>query len=152
PDDGRRAAHRLVAEIHRPAGLQAADAVVVDDLKDLRLVQPVHGLRRFVVVAQDDLLAVQVEQVAAAHNAAVAAFFVQNREVAVPHAGHDLARVLDGGVHAEFQQLGAAHKVPYRGGGGDQPRRGVTVVGGGDDAAAFLLRARQDAARHGRPA
>ena len=31
-------------KIHRAAGLQAADAVVVDDLQDLRLVQPVHGL------------------------------------------------------------------------------------------------------------
>ena len=150
--DRRRAAHRHVAEVHRPGRLQVADAVVVDDLQDFGLFQPVDGLLALVVVDEDDLLAVQVQQVAAADDAAVAAGFVQDGEVPVPHAGHDLAGVLNGRIDAEFQQVARAHKVAHRRGGGHQPPGGVGVVGGGQHGAAFFLRAGHDGARHGRAA
>ena len=97
-----RAAHRHVAEVDRAGCFQVADAVVVDDLQDFGLFQPVDSLLALVMVDEDDLFAVQVEQVAAADDAAVAAGFVQNGEIPVPHAGHDFAGVLDGGVDAEL--------------------------------------------------
>ena len=87
---------------------------MVNDLQNIRLFQTVHGLGALVVVNQNQLLAVQVQEVTAADDAAVLAVLVQNREVAVAHAGHDLFRVLDRRIDAEFQQLFRAHKVAHR--------------------------------------
>src|SRR5699024_4922885 len=151
-EDGGRAAHRHVAEIDGAGGLQAADAVVVDDLQDIGLFQAVHGLGALVMIDEDQLFAVQVQQVAAGHHAAVFAVFVQDGKIAVPHAGHDFARVLAGGVDAELEQFLGAHEVAHRRGGGGEPPGGVGVVGGGEHGAVFFLRAGQDGAGHRRPA
>ena len=150
--NGGCAAHRHIAEVDRPGSLQIADAVMVDDLQNIGFFQAVHSLLAFVVVHQNQLLAVQVQQVTAADHAAVLAVLVQNREVAVAHAGHDLAGVLNGRVYAEFQKLLSAHKVAHRRGGGDEPRGSVGVVGGGQDGAALLLGAGHDGAGHCRAA
>ena len=86
-----RAAHRNIAG-NRPGarvGLQTADAVMVDDLQNVRLLQTVHGLGTLIVVNENDLLAVQVQQVTAADDTAVLAVLIQNREIAVTHAGHN---------------------------------------------------------------
>src|SRR5699024_10703007 len=77
-DDGGGAAHRLVAEIDRAAGLQDADAVVVDDLQNLGLIKALHRLGSLVVVHQDDPPLAQVDDVAAADHAAVLAVLVQD--------------------------------------------------------------------------
>ena len=147
-----RAAHRHIAEVDRPGRFQIADAVMVDDFQNVRFLQTVHGLGALVVVHQNDLLAVQVQQVTAADHAAVLAVLVQNREVAVAHAGHNLLRILDRRIDAEFQQFLGAHKVAHRRGGRDKPRRGVGIVGGCQHRAALLLRAGNDGARHRRAA
>ena len=44
-------------ELDGAGGDQAADAVVVDDLQKLGVLQAVDGLKQFVVIHQDDLLA-----------------------------------------------------------------------------------------------
>ena len=59
----------------RPAGgLHVRQAVVVDDLHDLRLLEAGDGLRRLVVVHEHDALAVGPEQVVARQRAHDAAF------------------------------------------------------------------------------
>jgi hypothetical protein len=78
--DGGGAAHGLVAEEDGADGLHAADAVVVDDLQDVGLLKAVHTLVFLVVVHQDELLALQVQQVPAGDHAAV-------RPVPVQHGG-----------------------------------------------------------------
>ena len=143
-----RAAHRNIAEIDRAGGLQTADAVMVDDLQNVRLLQTVHGLGALIVVNENDLLAVQVQQVTAADDAAVLAVLIQNREIAVTHAGHNLFGVLNRRIYAEFQQFLRAHKVAHRRGGGDEPRGGVGIVGGRQHGAALFLRTCHDGARH----
>ena len=56
-DDRGRAAHGFVLEIDGVARRDVAEAVVVDDLEDLGLLDAVDGLALLVVVDQDDLLA-----------------------------------------------------------------------------------------------
>ena len=106
--------------------------MVVDDLQNLRLVQTVHGL--------------------GADDTAVFSVLVQNREIPVADTCHDLLRVLNRRIYAEFQQLLRAHKVAHRRGGRDEPRGGVGVVGGRQHGAALFLRAGNDGARHRRAA
>ena len=126
--------------------------MVVDDFQNFRLIQPVHGLGALVVIHQNDLLAVYVQQVAAADHTAVLAVFVQNGEVAVAHARHDLLRVLHGRVYAEFQQAVGAHKVAHGRGSRHQTAGGVGVVGRGQNVAALFLGARHNGARYSRAA
>ena len=61
-DDRRRRADRLVPEIDRSAGLDIGEAVVVDDGEDIRLFETGHGLRRLVVVDEDDALAPRLDE------------------------------------------------------------------------------------------
>ena len=65
---------------------------------------------------------------------------------------HDLLRVLNRRIDAEFQQLLRAHKVAHRRCGRDEPRGGIGVVGGCQHRAALLLCAGNDGARHCRAA
>src|SRR5699024_3930556 len=139
-------------EIHRAAGFQVADAVVVDDLQNIRLLQSVHGLGALVVVHQDHLFAVQVQQVTAADHAAVFAVFVQDGEIPVTDAGHDLAGILDGGVDAELHQVMGAHEMAHWRGGSHQTSGRVGIVGGGKNRTALLLGAGHDGAGHRRTA
>ena len=125
---------------------------MVDDLENFRLFQAVHRLGALVVIHQDQPLAVEVEQVPAADHTAVFAVLVQNWEIAVADAGHDLAGVLDGGVDAELHQVMGAHEMAYRHSGGDQTAGGVGVVGGGQHGTALLLGAGHDGAGHRRTA
>ena len=126
--------------------------MVVDDLQNIRLLQPVDGLRALVVVDQNQLLAVQVQEVTSADDAAVLTVFVQNREIAVADVRHDLFRVINRRIDAEFLQVVGAHEVPHRRGGGDETPGRVGVVGRGEDGAALFLCAGDDGAGHRRAA
>ena len=53
-NDGRGCANRVVQEFDGLQGGDGAEAVVVDDLDDLRFPDPVDGLRGLVVVEEDD--------------------------------------------------------------------------------------------------
>jgi len=58
-----RATYGHVAEHDRPGRLDAADAVMVDDLHDLGLVEPLDRLGALVVVHEDDVLLLDVQHV-----------------------------------------------------------------------------------------
>ena len=151
-DDSSGAANRLVAEIHRPGSFQCTKTVMVDDLQNLRLLQTIHSLTALVVVHHNDLLAVHVQQITAADDTAIFAIGIQDGKIAVAHIGHDLAGVFHCSIHAEFQQVLAAHKVAHRGSGGNQAGGGVRIKRGGNDNASFFLCAGQNGTRHSRAA
>ena len=151
-DDSSGAANRLVTEIHRPGSFQCTKTVMVDDLQNLRLLQTIHSLTALVVVHHNDLLAVHVQQITAADDTAIFAIGIQDGKIAVAHIGHDLAGVFHCSIHAEFQQVLAAHKVAHRGGGGNQAGGGVRIKRGGNDNASFFLCAGQNGTRHSRAA
>ena len=122
--------------------------MVVDDLHDLGLLEAVDGLGALVVVDEDDVLLVGVDQVGRAHDAGVGAVLVDDGEEAVLRAGHDLLRVVDGGVDGEAVDLvGGEHLGAHGDGHGDEAGGGVGVVRGGDDGAAALLGGRAHDAR-----
>ena len=147
-DDGGGAAYRLVAEIDRAAGLEAADAVVVDDLQDLSLVEALHGLGGLVVVHQDDAALAQGDDVAAADHAAVLAVLVEDGEVAVAHLGHHAGDVGHRGHEGEFHDVVAGHIVGDGGALAHELAGGVGVAGGGHDGNAGLLGDALDGAAH----
>ena len=90
--------------MHGAVGFGAADAVMVNDLQQIGLIHAFHGLAHLVVVHHDHLLAVQVHHVAARNHAHVAAIGIQHGEIAIAHAGHDLAGLLYRGVGGEIDQ------------------------------------------------
>ena len=61
-NDRGRAADGFVAEKYRKAGLQIPDPVVIDDLKDICLIQAFYRLRLFVMIDKDEFLSVQVQE------------------------------------------------------------------------------------------
>ena len=62
-DDRIRAADGFIAHRDRLRGLDIRKTVMVDDTKDLRLFEPRHGLREFIVVHQYDLLSSRTQEV-----------------------------------------------------------------------------------------
>ena len=137
-DDGGGAAHRLVAEVHRAAGLQTADAVVVDDLQDLGLIKALHRLCGFVVVHQNDAALAQVDDVAAADHAAVLTVCVQNGEIPVAHLCHHAGDVCHRADEGEFNDIVPGHVI----GDGctltDELCRRIGIAGGAHDGYAGL--------------
>lgn len=61
-DDGGRGAHHVVAEVDGLRCLNVGQAVVVDDLHDLGLVEPPHRLGSLVVIHQHHPLAPGTQQ------------------------------------------------------------------------------------------
>ena len=143
-DDGVGAAHRLISHGDWLAGLDIRQAVVVDYLQYLHLVQAGDGLGRLVVVHQNHLLAPGPEQMETGQGAHHFFVFVQNRVAAVTAGEQGLLNVVQ--VVAEMEgdyALGMAqahhrHRLVYEPGGL------AGVQGGGDDAgvagAVFQLR------------
>ena len=95
------AAHRFVAHGDGLAGLDIRQAVVVDYLQYLHLVQAGDGLGRLVVVHQDDLLAPGPEQMETGQGAHHFFVFVQNRVAAVTAGEQGLLNVVQ--VVAEME-------------------------------------------------
>ena len=147
-DDGGGTAHRLVAEIHRSAGLQTADAVMVDDLQDLRLFKTLHCLGRLVVVHQNDPALAEVDDVPAADHTAVFALFVQNGEIAVAHLCHDPGHIRHRGHEGEFDDVLPGHVIGDGGALADELAGCVGVTGGGHDRHPGLLCNALDGASH----
>ena len=56
-DDRRGGAHGLIAEVDGRTCLDIGQPVVVDDLQNVRLLEPRHGLRHFIVIDEHDALA-----------------------------------------------------------------------------------------------
>ena len=92
--DGVRLADRLISDGDGLAGLDIGEAVVVDYLKYLNLIQPVHGLRGLVVIHEHDALALQAQQVEARQRSHNVVVLVQNRIAAVAALQHQLAHVI----------------------------------------------------------
>ena len=93
--DGVRAADRLISDGDGLAGLDIGEAVVVDYLKYLNLIQPVHGLRGLVVIHEHDALALRAQQVEARQRSHNVVVLVQNRIAAVAALQHQLAHVVE---------------------------------------------------------
>ena len=94
-DDGGGAAHGLVAHPDGLAGLDIRQAVVVDDLQNLRLIQAGNGLGPLVVVHQHHALAPGTQQVIPGQGAHDFFVLVQHRVAAVAAFQHHLADVVD---------------------------------------------------------
>ena len=138
-DDGAGASHGHEPEPHGTARLEAADAVVVDDLHDLGLLESVYRLGALVVVHEDDVLLLDVEHVGRAHEADVVALLVDDGEEAVARLGHDLLGVVDRGVEAELEDVALEHLGTHGDGHADESCRGIGVVRRDDDGAAVTL-------------
>ena len=59
-DDRRGGAHGLIAEVDGRTCLDIGQPVVVDDLQNVRLLEPRHGLRHFIVIDEHDALAARL--------------------------------------------------------------------------------------------
>ena len=137
-DDGGGAAHRLVAEVHRAAGLQTADAVVVDDLQNLGLIEALHRLCGLVVVHQNDAALAQVDDVAAADHTAILAVCIQNGEIPVAHLCHHAGDVCHRGDEGELHDIVPGHVIGDGRALADELCRRVGIAGGAHDGYAGL--------------
>ena len=138
--NGSRAAHRLIPEHHRGHCLQGAQAVMIDNLQDLRFVNVVHRLGFLVVIHQDQLLFPAADQIPAGDGSDILSLFVENRIISVSAFFHDF---LDGIHHIAGMKINnilPGHQMFDGNGLIDQPGDGVGVVGRADDDAAHLLR------------
>ena len=147
-DDGGGAAHRLVAEVHRAAGLQTADAVVVDDLQNFGLVEAFHGLGGLVVVHQNDATFLQIDDVPAADHAAVFAVLVQDGEIAVAHLGHHTGNIGHRRDEGELHDVVAGHIIGDGCTLADELAHGIGILGRGHDGHTGLLGDALDGAAH----
>ena len=122
--------------------------MVVDDLQDLRLVDPLHRLALFVVVHQDQLLFMQVHHVSAGDYADVVPVVIQHREVAESDGGHHLGGGLHGAVQIEGEQIVPHHVVADGGGLADHLSGDIGAVRGADDHTPLLLSQHADGPGH----
>ena len=91
-DDGAGAAQRVVQHIDGRRRRDVADAVMVDDLQDLRFLDAVDRQRQFVMVDQDSPLAHRVQQVGTGDEADQAIVAVGDDRGAVVRFEHQLAQ------------------------------------------------------------
>ena len=94
----------LIAERDRPAGGDVTDAVMVDDLQQVRLFHAFYRLRIFIVIDQDHLLVAIIEDVITREIAAQMIVVVDDRIAAVTALQHLLADILHKFVHIEADQ------------------------------------------------
>ena len=135
-DDGGGAAHGLVAHPDGLAGLDIRQAVVVDDLQNLRLIQARNGLGPLVVVHQHHALAPGAQQVIPGQSAHDFFVLVQHRVAAVAAFQHHLADVVDIVRQVEAHDLFIVAGPGDGTGLIDQPGHPAGLIGGGDDAGA----------------
>ena len=100
----------LVAHVDRAGGLHVRQAVVVDDLHDLRLLEAGDGLRRLVVVHEHDALAVGPEQVVSATACPRRGPPRRARVAAVARAQRDLAHVVEEVVQVKATTSSCWHR------------------------------------------
>ena len=133
-DDGIGRAYGLVADVNGVAGLNISQAVVVDDLQDLRFFQTGNGLGSFVVVNQYHPLSSGTQQMVTGQNANDLLFFVQDGVAVFAELQHLLLNLIHTVFQVEANQiLGTADTAD---GCGLEQQTGcaVSVIGGGDDA------------------
>ena len=99
-EDGVGAAHGLVAHADGLGGLDIRQAVVVDDLQDLHLLQPGHGLGGLVVIHQHHLLPPGPQQMEAGQGARHPLLLIQDGvgpeaafQHGLPHVVHIIVQV-----------------------------------------------------------
>ena len=100
---------------------------MVDDLHDLRLLQPGDGLRRLVVVDEHDALAVGPQQMIARERADHAVVLVEDRVAAVACAQRGVAHIVEIVVEVEGDEVVLLAQARDRDGLDDQARRPVCV-------------------------
>ena len=137
--DGVRAADRLVPDGDGLPGLDIGEPVVVDYLKYLDLIQPVHGLRGLVVIHEHDALALRAQQMEARQRAHNAVVLVQNRIAAVAAFQHQLAHVVEIIGQMEADDVPGLADMLDRHRLKDEPSYAPRVERGGDDAGAAVI-------------
>ena len=133
-DDGRRAADGLVAHADGLHGLNIGQTVVVDDLEDLGLLEPGHGLRQLIVVNEHDALAPRTQEVIARERADDLFVLVEHGVAAVAALEHDLTHVVDVIIEVEADQILRVARAGDRDRLIHQPRHAAGIERGGDDA------------------
>ena len=107
---------------------------MVDDLEDLGLLEPGHGLRHLVVVHEHDALAPRPQQVIARERADDLFVLVEHGVAAVAALKHDLAHVVDVIVEVEADHVLRLARAGDRDRLIHQPRHAAGIERGGDDA------------------
>ena len=133
-DDGGGAAHGLVADPDGLAGLDIRQAVVVDNLQNVRLIQAGNGLGPLVVVHQHHALAPGTQQVIPGQGAYDFFILVQHRVAAVAALQHHLADVVDIIRQMEAHDLFIVAGPGDGAGLIDQAGYPAGLIGSGDDA------------------
>lgn len=148
--DGGGRADGFLPDIDGGPGGESAETVMVDDFENLGLFDAFDGLGPFVVVDEDDLLALGLEHHAAVDDAFVASFLEDG--VADVFGVDDL-------LFDILQQVGgvegydvAGHEEAHGNALVDHARRGIGVVGRGDDEAAVGFCCSLDGGGNGRVA
>ena len=161
--DGGGAAHRLIAEPDGIVGLDIRQAVVINDLQNIRLIQSGNGLSHLVVVHQHHPFAPRADQMEAGQGPHHLILLIQDRVAAVTALEHYLPHVVNIVVQAKILDIVPAADTA----GGDclehHAHSPVGVIGGCDDTgiAPLLPQIRRqfrlaqdntaDAHLHGRP-
>ena len=120
-DDGVGAAHRLVAHMDGLAGLDIRQAVVVDDLQDVYLLQTGDGLGDLVVIHQNHLLAAGTQQMITGERAHHLLVLVHDRVAAVAAFEHLLLHVVHIVAQMEIGDVLALADPGHRQGQVDHP-------------------------------
>ena len=133
-NDGIGRAHRLIADIDRIGGLDIRQAVVIDDLQNIRLFQAGNGLGSFVMVHQHHPFSPGTEQMIPGQKAYYLFAFIQNRIAGMTVLQHLLPDL----VHPVFQMEGndTVSTANTTDGGRleDHPGSTVSIEGGGNNA------------------
>ena len=138
-EDRAGAADRLPAEIDRIDRLDRTDSMVIDDLKDLGLLQIIHRLRNFRVVDQDDLLLLCVQKILGSDHADILVLVIQDRIRAMAELAHRLADIVNKVIQMEGDQSVLLHEELGRDRLIDQTGYRVCVEFRADNDALFVL-------------
>ena len=105
---------RLVSEKYRVHRLHRTELVVVYYLKNLRLVNPVNRLLRFIVVDHDNLLLPHTEEISSGNHPYIIALLIMYREITVSLFRHYLTHLIRVRLCAEGYEPLRSHKKAYR--------------------------------------
>ena len=141
-------ADRFVAEQNRLLRGQRADAVMVNDLNDFHLVRALHGLRKFVVIHENQLARDRFQKIRLGQNADGLAGAVQHRKRQVAGRHGLVAHGGERRVFAEAEKL-LVQNVAHGDGGAAERRGRRRVVRRGDDADVFFARGLDGFRLHG---
>ncbi len=121
PDDGARGAKRIAKDVNRLVGVDAVHTMVVDDFKNLRILQSGHALVLLVVVHKDDLRPWPLHEAAAADKTKVLVS-MEDRHGAVLSRMKPVLRLLKEHLILKMGQL-LAKQLPHLHGKPEQPER-----------------------------